>query len=579
MAEEKHTNLGNLVGYSIRFDECFDRERTKIKFMTEGILVREMLGDPLLQAYSVLMLDEVHERTAQIDIIMGLLKKIIRKRRDLKLIISSATVDAEYIRDFFNETGKSRRKGEMVRDKAAILSVEGTNYSVDVHYLKSPCPDYVKCCVETVMKLHEVEPPGDILVFLTGMDEVDHCVSLLKESSRGAKQSRHGLRLWPLPMYGSLPPHDQLKVFRPAMRGTRKIVVATNIAETSITIEGVTYVIDSCFVKLKWYNSDTNVDALLVTEVSQASAEQRAGRAGRTRPGQCYRLCTEEAFNDLPLNTPPEMQRTDLASSVLQLKALGIDNVVKFEFPSAPPSKNLISCLELLYALGAIDDGGSLTSPLGENMCELPVHPTVAKMLLGSGNFECSQEIAVIVAMLQVDNVYLEPPQNRNKARIAKRNFEVAEGDLLTLLNVYNAFKQQEGPSLRHWCSSHFLNYKALKRADQLYEQMVKTLKRYKVPLLTTTDMNKIRKCIVSGLFPNAAYLHMSGTYRTVRGDIPLAVHPTSVLYTIKQPSWVVFVELTHTNKVYMKDVTVIDPTWLEILAPHYYERTTLKTH
>jgi ATP-dependent RNA helicase DDX35 len=470
VAEEKNCNLGDLVGYSIRFDECFDRDRTKIKFMTEGILVREMLGDPLLKAYSVLILDEVHERTAQIDIIMGLLKKVMRKRRDLKVIISSATVDAEYIRDFFNYGSDKGGKKE-AKDRAAILSVEGTNYSVDVHYLKDPCPDYVKCCFETVMKLHEIEPPGDILVFLTGMDEVDHCVSLLRENARGEQKSRHGLKLWPLPMYGSLPAHDQLKVFRPAMRGSRKIIVATNIAETSITIEGIVYVIDSCFVKLKWYNSDTNVDALLVTELSQASAEQRAGRAGRTRPGQCYRLCTEEGFKKLSLNTPPEMQRTDLASAVLQLKALGIDNVVKFEFPSAPPSKNLISCLELLYALGAIDDAGNLTSPLGENMCELPVHPTVAKMLLGSGDFGCSQEIAVIVAMLQVENVYLEPPNQRGKARIAKRNFEVAEGDLLTLLNVFNAFKKQEANSLRHWCSSHFLNYKALKRANQLYEQ------------------------------------------------------------------------------------------------------------
>ena len=174
VAEEKGTQLGNTVGYSIRFDECFDRDRTKIKYMTEGILVREMLGDPLLKSYSVLMLDEVHERTAQIDIIMGLLKKILRKRRDLRLVISSATVDAEYIRDFFNDADN---KG---KEKAAILSVEGTNYSVDVFYAKEPCADYVKSCVDTVLKLHAIEPPGDILVLLTGMDEVDHCVSLLK---------------------------------------------------------------------------------------------------------------------------------------------------------------------------------------------------------------------------------------------------------------------------------------------------------------------------------------------------------------------------------------------------------------
>ncbi len=341
VAEEKSCVLGDLVGYSIRFDERFDRARTKIKYMTEGILVREMLGDPLLQGYAAIMLDEVHERTAQIDIIMGLLKKVLRKRRDLRLVVSSATVDAEYIRDFFNSSSNPEGAAGK-KDRAVAISIAGSGYSVDMHYLTSPCPNYVKRCVDTVMKLHEVEPPGDILVFLTGMDEVDHCVDLLTEHCKSQKQSKHGLRLWPLPMYGSLPARDQLKVFRPATRGHRKVVVATNIAETSITIEGVVYVVDSCFVKLKWYNADTNADSLIITEVSRASAEQRAGRAGRTRPGQCYRLCTEEEFAELPANTPPEMQRTDLSHAVLQLLALGINNLVRFEFPSAPPSKNLV---------------------------------------------------------------------------------------------------------------------------------------------------------------------------------------------------------------------------------------------
>lgn len=574
VAEEKHCPMGELVGYSIRFDEWFDRAKTKIKYMTEGILVREMMGDPLLKSYSVIMLDEVHERTAQIDIIMGLMKKILRKRRDLRVIISSATVDAEYIRDFFN----GNRTKDVTKDTASIMSISGSNFSVEVFYLNEPCPNYVQGAVETVLKLHEREPPGDILVFLTGMDEVDHCVSLLKERTSD-KHSKHGLKIWPLPMYGSLPPQDQLKVFRPSLRGYRKIVVATNIAETSITIEGIVYVIDSGFVKLKWYNADTNVDALIVTEISQASAEQRAGRAGRTRPGQCYRLCREEDFQKLPLNTPPEMQRTDLSTAVLQLKALGIDNVVRFEFPSAPPSKNLMSSLELLYALGAIDDNGHLTKPLGENMSELPIHPTLSKMLFSSAKFKCSREIAAIIAMLQIENIFIKPPggQAGNRARVMKRKFEVAEGDHLTLLNVFNTYLKQKQWDIKLWCQQHFLKYKGLKRAEQLFEQLIRTLKRYDVPIQYSSDMDEIRRCIVSGLFPNAAYYHMSGSYRTIRGDIPLSVHPTSVLYTLKQPSWVVFTELAHSKKVHMKDITVIDPTWLEILAPHYYQKTTLQ--
>lgn len=211
VAEESKSQLGVQVGYSIRFDECFTREKTKIKFMTEGILIREMMGDPLLNTYSVLILDEAHERTVSTDILMGLLKKILRKRRDLKLIVSSATVDAEYIRDFFGEKS------------AAILSVTGNSYSVEMFYLENPCPDYVKGCVDTVLKLHQDEPPGDVIVFLTGMDEVDHCVTLLREAGRSQQQSKHGLKIWALPMYGALPPQDQLKVFRPGGRGTRKV--------------------------------------------------------------------------------------------------------------------------------------------------------------------------------------------------------------------------------------------------------------------------------------------------------------------------------------------------------------------
>ena len=410
VAEEQNTQLGRRVGYSIRFDECFMRSQTKIKYMTEGILIREMMADPLLKTYSVLMLDEAHERTAQTDIIMGLLKKVLRKRKDLRLIVSSATVDAEYIRDFFSETD-----GE----NSAILSVEGSHYSVDIFYLSDPCPNYVQACVDTVLKIHQHEHLGDILVFLTGMEEVDQCVSLLRENSRNL-ESKTGTSLFPLPMYGSLPHHDQLKVFRQAPRGQRKVVVATNIAETSITIDGIAYVVDCCFVKMRWFNPETNVDSLIISEVSQASALQRAGRAGRTRPGQCYRMCTEKDFDALPLNTLPEMQRTDLANSVLMLKALGIDNLVRFEFPSSPPSKTLIAALEVLFALGALDGKGSLTHPLGEQMSEFPIHPTLSKMLLTSGTFMCTREMAIIVAMLQIEDVFIIP---KGKSSFLSRNF------------------------------------------------------------------------------------------------------------------------------------------------------------
>ena len=586
VAEECNSTLGERVGYSIRFDECFSRTETKIKYMTEGILIREMMEDPLLKNYSVIMLDEVHERTVEVDIIMGLIKRVLRKRSDLRVIISSATVDAEYIRDFFNNNDSLETEKVEKSSKATVLCVEGTSYSVDLFYLQEPCPDYVKSCVDTVLKIHKAEPPGDILVFLTGMDEIDQCISYLNEHKNNTN-NKSGMKLLPLPMHGSLPPRDQLKVFQPSVRGHRKVVVATNIAETSITIEGIAYVVDSCFVKMKWFNPETSVDALIVTEISKASAQQRTGRAGRTRPGQCFRLCREEDFEKLSLNTPPEMQRTDLAMPVLLLKALGISNLVRFEFPSAPPSKNLIAALELLFALGALNEKGELTIPLGEQMSELPIHPALSKMLINSSTFNCMREISIIVAMLQVDNVFQTPSSQAAKARSKHREFEVEEGDLITYLNVFLAFasklEEQGEECCKHWCSTHFLKYKTLQRANQLLGRLRATLKRFG---FSYQDRHKsmqatgddVRRCIVSGLFPNAAYLHPSGVYRTVRGDIPLHMHPTSVLYALKPPSWLVYSELIHTNKLLMKDITSIEPSWLEVLAPHYYEKKTVQS-
>jgi len=589
VAEEQNTQLGAMgrVGYSIRFDECFSRTNTKIKFMTEGILIREMMADPLLTNYSVLILDEAHERTAQTDIVMGLLKKVLRKRRELRLVVSSATVDAEYIRDFFSDDVTS--SDDVTRKKAAILSVEGNSYSVDVFYLQEPCPNYVQACVDTVVKIHRGNSLGDVLVFLTGMEEVDQCVALLKQNA-GNLKNESGLSLWPLPMYGSLPHHEQMKVFRPSARGQRKVIVSTNIAETSVTIDGVAFVVDSCFVKSRWFNPETGVDALIISQASQASAVQRAGRAGRTRPGgQCYRMCTELDFRSLPINTLPEMQRTDLSGSVLMLKSLGIDNLVRFEFPSSPPSKNLAAALEVLYALGALDDGGLLTRPLGLRMAELPLHPTLSKMLLTSPQYSCTKEMCAIVAMQQIEEIFIVPRGGEvaDKARLKHRQFQTTEGDLITLLNVFLSFKFQLAnypASIRHWCSSHFLKHKALVRANQLFERLSASMRsadqKSKEQINQKPSDEDVRKCIVSGLFPNAAYYHPSGSYRTVKGggELDLHIHPRSVLYTLKPPDWLVFVELQHTNKVYMKDVTVIDPDWLEQLAPHFYEKRTVKT-
>ncbi|KAK7869960.1 hypothetical protein R5R35_013734 [Gryllus longicercus] len=570
VAEEVGCALGDAVGYCIRFDDCFHEGRTKIKFMTEGILVREMMADPLLRKYSVVILDEVHERTLFADIVMGLMKKILRKRKSLKLIVSSATLDAKFLKNFFNNPVKNEGK-----DTAVIMSVEGRKYPVDIYYLKEPCPDYVRAVVDTAIAINKYEPPGDVLAFLPSQEDVDRAVLMMKEQFE--VQSKDVLKLWVLPMYGSLPNSEQLKVFRSTPRGLRKVVVATNIAETSITISGIKYVVDSGFVKVRWFNPATHLDSLVVVAVAKAAAEQRAGRAGRTHSGKVYRLYTKDEFEKMEASSPPEMQRSDLSMAVVQLKALGIDNVLRFNFPSPPPVQNLLCALELLYALDVLDKNGNLTKPCGTTVAEFPVSPLYTKILLMAGEFGCSEEILSILAMLQIQEVFVRPLRGSDamKARMAKQKFAVAEGDLLTLLNVYCAYVKNR--MSRDWCNKYFLHYKGLKRAYRMREQILKLAQNFNIPIVSCSNSVTILRCLTSGLFPNAAYLHYSGVYKTIRGDQELHIHPSSVLYSQEQPKWLLYCETLHTNQSFMRDVTVIQPEWLEELAPHFYQKVTEK--
>ncbi|XP_069508390.1 probable ATP-dependent RNA helicase DHX35 isoform X2 [Ambystoma mexicanum] len=517
VAEERGAVLGHEVGYCIRFDDCTDPHATRIKFLTDGMLVREMMADPLMKKYSVLMLDEAHERTLYTDIAIGLLKKIQKKRGDIRLIVTSATLDAEKFKDFFNQNESC----DPSLDTCTILTVEGRTFPVDVFHTQSPVPDYMKSTVETVMKIHQTEKEGDILAFLTG-----------------------------------------------------QVIVATNIAETSITINGIVFVIDCGFVKLRAYNPKTAIESLVLVPVSQASACQRAGRGGRNRSGKCFRLYTEEDFEKLPLSTVPEMQRSNLAPVILQLKALGIDNVLRFHFLSPPPAQSMIQALELLYALGGLDKHCLLTEPLGVRMAEFPLNPMFAKMLLESGNFGCSAEILSIAAMMQIQSVFMFPSNQKAQARREHRKFAVEEGDHLTMLNVFEAFIKYNKSS--QWCQEHFLNYKGMIRATIVREQLKKLLNKCKVPKKSSEgDPDPILRCIVSGFFANAAKLHSTGVYRTLRDDHELYIHPSSVLYAEKPPQWVVYNEVVQTSRYYMRDVTAVESSWLLELAPHFYQQGT----
>jgi len=566
VASEMGVALGTTAGYCVRFGRCYDDEQTRIKYVTDGLLLREMMVDPLLSKYSVIMLDEAHERSLHTDILCGLLRKVQKKRPELRLIVASATLNAQEFKDFFEtNTRRSSR-----RDTAVCMSVGGRGFPVDIQYLQKPTSSYVEALVDTVLKIHKSEPSGDILCFLTGADEIEQACALISDRAQGSGQAggyRSGInRLIALPMYSGLPHDHQIRVFERPRRNERKVVVATNIAETSITIEGIVHVVDCGFVKMRAYNPRYNLDALTVLPVSRAAATQRAGRAGRTRPGKCYRLYTQKAFETvMPAAPAPEMARTDLAPVVLQLKALGIDDILHFDFLTPPPAENMLRALELLFALGAIDDRAVLTTPVGQQLVELPCSPAMGRMLLASAEHGCAEDALSIAAMIQVEGVY------KGRAEVVSKPWAVAEGDLMTWLNVYRAYAAISPPKRSSWCGRRQLNGRVMQRATTIREQLEKFLTRFKLKIESAEgEPAAISRCIVTGFFANAAMRQPDNTYTTLRGQQQLHLHPNSVVFKTP-PQHIIFHEVLVTSKQYMRDVSAIDPAWLPELAPHFY--------
>lgn len=558
VAEEMDVKLGEEVGYAIRFEDVTNPAATMIKFLTDGVLLREIMNDPLLTKYSVIMVDEAHERSISTDILLGLLKKIQRRRPELRLIISSATIEAKSMSDFFQTSKKHRgpEDHEFVPKKVpAILSVEGRGFNVHIHYVVEPVSDYVQATVSTVLSIHEQEPAGDILVFLSGQDDIDAAIRLLTEEAHASRKISSGLIV--LPLYSSLPRADQDLVFSPTPRGKRKVVISTNIAETSLTLEGVVYVVDSGFSKQQFYNPISDIENLVVVPISKASARQRAGRAGRVRPGKCYRLYTEEYFvNEMSSVGIPEMQRSKLVSCVIQLKALGIDNILGFDWPASPPPEAMIRALEVLYSLGVLDDDAKLTSPVGFQAAEIPLDPMISKMILSSNQLGCSDEIITIAAVLSIQSIWVSGRGVQKELDEAKLRFAAAEGDHVTFLNVYKGFLQSGKSS--QWCHKNYMNYQAMKKVIEIREQLRRTALRLGIVLKSCEgDMLAVRKAVTAGFFANASRLEAfshNGMYKTVRGSQEVYIHPSSVLFRVN-PKWVIYHSLVSTDRQYMRNV------------------------
>ncbi|KAK0575323.1 hypothetical protein LWI29_037233 [Acer saccharum] len=557
VSQEMGVKLGREVGYSIRFEDCTS-EKTVVEYMTDGMLLRNIISEPNLTSYSVIMVDEAHERTMSTDILLGLLKDLIKYRSDLKVLISSATLDAEKLSNYF--------------DFAPIFKIPGRRYPVEVHYTKVPESEYIDAAIVTVLQIHVTQAPGDILVFLTGQEEIETTKEILNQRIRGLGGKIPELIICPI--YANLPTELQTKIFEPTPEGVRKVVLATNIAETSLTIDGIKYVVDPGFVKVKSYNPSTGMESLLISPISKASANQRAGRSGRTGPGKCFRLYTLDSYQkEMDDNTVPEIQRTNLANVVLILKSLGIDDLVNFDFIDPPAAESLIKALALLFALGALNKFGELTK-VGRRMAEFPLDPMLSKMIVASDKYRCSDEIITIAAMLSVGNsIFYRPKEKQVHADNARMNFHSGNvGDHIALLRVYNSWRECDYS--KQWCYDNYIQVRSMKRARDIRDQLERLLKRVEIEITSNVnDLNGIKKAITSGFFPHSARLKKDGSYLTIKHPQTARIHPSSGLsQVLPRPRWVVYNELVLTTKGYMRQVTELKPEWLVEIAPHYYQ-------
>lgn len=571
VSEEMQVELGEEVGYSVRFDDKTNPEKTVIKYMTEGILLREILADNTLSEYSCIIIDEAHERSLNTDILLGLFKGLLAKRRDLKLVVTSATMNADRFTRFFGA--------------APQFTIPGRTFPVDIYFNKNVTMDYVETAVKQILSIHlskgrdtrgEFVNDGDILVFMTGQEDIEITCDLLREK---LEMLENPPPLEILPIYSTMPQELQKRIFNKTSTKKRKVVIATNIAETSLTVDGIKYVIDCGLVKVKVYNPKLGMDTLQVVPISFANAEQRSGRAGRTSAGVAYRLYTERATDpqNMYQQPIPEIQRTNLSNTMLLLKSLNVHDINSFPFLDSPP-KDLLNCsLYDLWAMGALDNFGELTK-LGRDMIQFPIEPTLSKLILLSTEryFHCSEDILTIVAMLSVSNIFQRSKERAKEADLARERFVVAESDHLTLLNVYTQWEANMNKfgnnwnRINEWCDRNYIQHKSLYRAREIRKQLAYIMQKRKLPFCRAKNDDDIRRCLCAAFYHQLAKLvkmGLNGTPEFVNlrhNYMKMYLHPTSSLLNSNLSlNFVIYHDLILTSKEYMNYVTCVDPMWL----------------
>lgn len=614
--------LGDEVGYTIRFDDR-SSHKTKIKYVTDGVLLREISNDHTLSRYSVVILDEAHERSLQTDLLMGLLRKLQDSRTDLRIVVMSATLEVNLFESYFKDT-------ELVR-------IAGRQYPVDVYYTVKGQPNYLDASLQTCLQVHEEEEDGGVLVFLPGQEDIDSlclllaeqlpAVSLRRKLRRTTRAADTSVEVKPpadfevFPLHASLTPEKQLAALMstPTTEGTsscRRFIVSTNIAETSVTVHGIRFVVDCGFVKMRLLDRQSGNEMLKVMPVSQSQANQRAGRAGREASGKCFRLYQEDTFESLALSTTPEMERAHLGHTMLLLMGLHIEglNPMTFPYPSPPSREALTVGMQQLIALGAVSsskgkDGKTNSLELtarGAEMAALPLQPPLGLLLLQSIEFGCVSDMLVVVALLSTDtkSLFLQPSSeaDRKAAYSAHRRFYSSHGDLPALVNIWMGWSKS--PRNKTWANDNFLSLRALVHASSVRDQLEDLLRRIRPDLAMASsfpEMESLRRCLASSLYINVACKAEAlptetrrfgskssvskasmamAPYRTLRGSEPVHLHPSCMLHSLvgrgKLPQHVVFAELLVTNKTYIHNVTAIEGAWLTEFHPSVFKTLPL---
>ncbi len=568
VAKELGTPLGTDVGYQIRFEDRTSQS-TAIKFMTDGVLLAEIHSDPLLRRYDTLIIDEAHERSLTIDFLLGWIARILPKRHDLKVIVSSATLETARFSEFFS--------------RAPVIEVEGRTYPVDVLY-EPPAEDadLSDAVAAAVADVTSLDPHGDILVFLPGEREIREAEAALNARALRNTQVQ--------PLYARLSASDQAKVFAPISQ--RRVILATNVAETSLTIPGIVYVIDTGLARLSRYDPRSGTTRLQIEAISRASADQRKGRCGRVRDGICVRLYSEESFNARPAFTDPEIKRTGLAGVILRMKSLGLGDVEDFAFLDPPQPRSIAEGYRVLEELGAITPERELT-PMGKQLARFPVDPRIARIIVAGAERGCLDDVLVIAAALNIQDPRERPRELQQRADELHRRFRDERSDFAGLLLLWEFVRDAErvGTShLRRTCRDNFLSFMRVREWRDLYRQLSDTVRELKLPVKKAAPRKStpegepppfddaLHKALLTGLLSKIGQWHTQHRAYSGSRETRFAIHPSSAL-SKKTAPWVMAFELVETAQLFARVVARIEPEWIVEAAPHLVKRSYSDPH